>query len=96
MKTLLLYKRCTWWISAICNCISFQHFPSRSFFPTEGMCQACAAGFVRPPSTNYRMDTLKRHDMTAIHKAAEEKEKCIREGSTYTNALLYKLQVKIK
>ena len=47
--------------------------------PTQ---QAMAASLVRQPSTNYRLDTLKRHEVTANHKAAEEKEKCIKDGST--------------
>lgn len=49
-----------------------------------------ATGFVRQPSTNYRLDTLKRHEITAIHKAAEEKEKSIKEGNTFTKAFNYK------
>jgi len=52
---------------------------SKSLCPHDAACYwLCGTAIY----TNYRLDTLKRHKITAIHKAPEEKYKCIREGKS--------------
>lgn len=50
--------------------------------------------FVRQPSTNYRLDTLKCHNMTAIHKSSRRKKEKWK-GSTFPKpySISYKFKI---